>query len=213
MTTSGWALRRTVEPEVEPLTLAEAKEQCQVDADLTEQDANLRRYIRAARELAESYTRRSFVEQTWRLTAWRWPVDMIEGELVYDDGIVLRNGPVIAIDSISYLNDSGERIYMAAADYRLDDADEPARLYPAYNETWITPRYTQGSVEIIYRAGYPSAGSPADAENVPAIAKQAMAMLIAHWFNNARETSIVGPMISDAPMGFYTTLDPLRIYP
>lgn len=205
MTTYGWALRRIVDPPIEPLTLEEAKQQCQIDADLTEQDAAIQRFIRAARELAESYTRQSFVEQTWRLTAEAWPTQDCQA-------IVLPNGPILAIESVTYLDSAGARIALESSDYWVSTYDAPARLYPAFNTTWPSARLYPGSIEITYRAGYESAGSPADAQNVPAMVKQAMALLVAHWYAN-RENAIVGTIVEDAPMGFYTTLDPLRVYP
>lgn len=212
MTTSGWALRRIVDPALEPITLEEAKLQCQVDADLTEQDSVIRGYIKAAREKAESYCKRSFVEQTWKLTARSWPVDM-DPEGAASDGILLRQGPILGIVEISYLTNDGTRTYLTADEYLIDDSDEPPRLYPPYNTCWPSGRCTPGAIEIVYRAGYPSAGSPVDAENVPQLAKQAIGMLVGHWYNNAREDSIVGTIVADAPHGFYSTLDPLRIYP
>lgn len=211
MTTSGWALRRIVDPAIEPVTLEDAKHQCQIDADLTEDDSTLTRYIKAAREKAELYTKRSFVEQTWKLTLSEFPSD---GWMPWPVGhaIELKNGPVLGIDSVSYLSTDGTRTYLTADDYIVDDSDEPPKLYPAFNSFWPTQRCVPGSIEIIYRAGYPSAGSPVDAEGVPAIVKQAMLLLVAHWYNN-RETSIVGTIVADAPHGFESTLDGLRTYP
>jgi uncharacterized phiE125 gp8 family phage protein len=211
MMTSGWALRRTVDPPIEPLSVEEGKVQCEIDEDITDRDDLIGRYIKAARELAEEFTRRTFIESTWRLTAQTWPYDICN--YASDYAIVLPRGPILAVTSISYLDNDGTRTYLEAADYYLADDDEPARLYPAYQTLWPTARLQQGSIEIIYRAGYPSAGSPADAEGVPAIVKQAISMLVAHWFNNAREDSIVGTIVSPAPHGFYDTLQSLRIYP
>lgn len=211
MTTSGWALRRIADPAIEPITLEEAKLQCQIDADLTEQDSVILGYIKAAREKAEAYCKRSFIEQTWKLTARSWPVDMQDG--MPNDAIILSHGPVLGIVEISYLDGDGTRTYLAADEYLIDEGDEPPRLYPPYNECWPGGRCTPGAIEIVYRTGYPSAGSPVDAANVPQLAKQAIGMLVGHWYNNAREDSIIGTIIADAPHGFYSTLDPLRIYP
>jgi uncharacterized phiE125 gp8 family phage protein len=210
MTTSGWALHRIVEPAVEPLTVEEAKVQCEIDADITDRDELLARYIKAAREHAEEYTRRTFVESTWRLTAKAWPYDLVE-DYCGDYGIVLPKGPILGIVEISYLNSEGTRTYLTTDDWLLEE-DEPPRILPAYNTTWPSARYVSGSIEITYRAGYPSAGSPVDAENVPAMAKQAIAMLVAHWFNQAREAT-APVMLHEVPHGFYDTLQPLRIYP
>lgn len=207
MTTSGWALRRTVDPEIEPVTLEEARSQCQIDADLTIHDSDLNRYIKAARILAEEYTKRSFIEQEWRISGSRFSSGCDWDEY----GLELPMGPVLRVRSITYLDNDGNRVAMAESDYSVLTDEEPCRVFPAYNTTWPSGRYYPGAVQIDYVAGYPSAGSPADAANVPEIARQAILMLVAHWFN-AREEADKGNQAS-IPYGFERSLDPLKVYP
>lgn len=206
MTTSGWALRSIVEPQVEPITIEEARSQCQIDADITAHDTDLNRFIKAAREASEAYCKRSWVEQRWRLSA-----SDFDRSCSAEYAIELPMGPVIRINSITYLNNDGERTALEDADFILDESDEPAKLYPAYNTVWPYGRIQAGSVAIEYTAGYPSQGSPAGADGVPELARQAMLMLVAHWFNN-REAISAGSM-AEIPYAFERALDPLRIYP
>lgn len=209
MTTSGWALRRIVNPEIYPVTLQEAASQCQVDADILAIHTNdLNQYIRAATQLAEETCKRSFIEQEWRLTASSFPIVCHDT----DEYIELPMGPVILVRSVSYLDTDGTRVMVEeGTGYNLDIEHDPARLWPAYNTVWPSGRSYPGSVQIDYKAGYTSAGSPVDAENVPPIAKQAILMLIAHWFHNRGEAGTVN--MAEIPLGFTRALDPLKVYP
>ena len=67
------------QPAVEPVSLAEAKSHCNVDSDITEDDAKLGIYIKAARRYAEGYCGRSFITQTWRLVLDAFPAPSVFG--------------------------------------------------------------------------------------------------------------------------------------
>ena len=56
-------LVQTLAPQVEPLTVAEAKVHLRVDDDLVEEDALIERIIKAARRYAEKETQRSLITQ------------------------------------------------------------------------------------------------------------------------------------------------------
>lgn len=68
------ALKQTVAPAEEPLTLEEAKNHLRVDADIDEDDALINGLIAAARYHAEQVMAwRSFITQTWQLWLEDWP--------------------------------------------------------------------------------------------------------------------------------------------
>jgi uncharacterized phiE125 gp8 family phage protein len=202
MTTSGWALRRIVEPLIEPVTLAEAKLQCQIDADIISQDSRIEGMIRAARELAEAYIKGSLCEQTWRLRLNNFPG---EGE-----AIPLPMGPVQEVLSISYYDSDGALQTVSGSQVDLDD--EPPRIYPPLAGSWPAVQYRINAVEVVYRAGYPSTGSPAGADGVPVLIRQAILARVAAMFNQ-REDEVIGVSRSDAAFGFERSLDPFRRYP
>lgn len=208
MTTSGWQLRRIVEPQIEPVSVEEAKSQCLIDADITKFDTDLRDWIKAARELAEEYTKRSFIEQVWVYSSPAFPADGCSWD---DAGIPLPRGPVIRINSVTYLDNDGARQALTDAQYLQVLDDDPPRLFPAYNTFWPTGRAQQGAVQIEYVAGYAAAGSPVDAENVPARAKQAIKLLVGHWLACREAGAPV--VLNEIPYGFERSLDSLRIYP
>lgn len=209
MTISGYQLRVVTPPAVEPVTLEEIRRQCRIDSDITEEDEDLLEWVATARELAEDYTGRSFVERVLecRFSAfpWVWP----------SSDVVLPQGPVIEILSIAYYNAIGELTQMVeGTDYQLALGEEPSRIYPAVENTgvWPAAQERRDAVTVTYRAGYASAGSPTDAENVPKKAKQAIKMLAAHFFEN-RESVIVSERRAvplEVPYSFERVLDPLR---
>lgn len=208
MTTSGWQLRRIVEPQIEPVTVEEAKSQCLIDADITKFDADLLGWIKAARELAEEYTKRSFIEQVWVYSAPEFPGDGCAWD---STAIILPRPPLIRINSVTYLDNDGARQALTDDLYFTVLDDEPPRLFPPYNTFWPTGRVQQGAVQVEYVAGYPSAGSPVDAEGVPARAKQAIKLMVGHWFANREAGAPV--VLHEIPYGFERGLDSLRIYP
>ena len=63
-----WALELVSGPEIEPVTLAEAKRHLREYDDVTTNDADITALIQGAREWVEQYTARALIDQTWRLT-------------------------------------------------------------------------------------------------------------------------------------------------
>lgn len=223
MIPSGWTLKRIIEPPVELVTLAQAKAQCRIDPDITDSDGTLTLQIKAARELAEAYTRRAFVEQTWRLTMPSFPM---MGQFWGDQGIRLPIAPLIQINSINYVSwtDAGTLTPLTLWNgqgpassinnqYYLAQDDEPPVILPPFGCFWPVCRPQAGGVAIEFVAGYPSAGSPADAGGVPARVAQAILMLVGHW-NENRESVIAGPRWAalEVPYSFEQALDSLRLY-
>lgn len=76
--------------------------------------------------------------------------------------------------------------------YYVDTTSLPGRVGLAYEQEWPTDVTTGiGAVQVNYVAGYGAASA------VPETIKQAMLLLIGHWYTN-REA--VGPSMSAAPM-------------
>lgn len=190
-----YSLKRTVDPTVEPITLEDAKLHLHMDHD--EDDAAIESLIRTAREHVENHTRRSLVEQTWRLSLDRFPCDVIE----------LPRPNVLDIVSVTYLDPDGELQTLADSGYLVDP--ETARFFvpnpPAIIDTGMT------AVHITYRAGFDSSESPATADGVPDAIKHAMRLLISHWFEN-REAVVTNQTPAHLPIGVTPLLAPHRIY-
>jgi uncharacterized phiE125 gp8 family phage protein len=155
-------------PVSEPITLAEAKKQLELSPTDTAHDAQLSLLIQAAREQWEADTDSACLTQTWKVTA----------EEFYDDEIYLPKRPVQSITHIKYY-DSGDVLQtLNTSVYDLDQSCRAVRLknlqvWPAVSDRW-------DAIAITYVAGY------AQSYLVPAIAKQAMLLLVGYYFDANR---------------------------
>lgn len=207
MTTSGYQLRRLNGPEIEPVTRERAKRQCKVDADLTDEDEDFDEWIATARELAEDYTHRTLCESQWELALDDFP-------RIGDRRIPLPMGtPLIAVTSVSYLDAEGVRQYIT--DFQAAE-DEPAWIAPAAGSVWPAAKCQARSVLVEFWSGYRGAGSPPDASAIPKKAKQAILMLVGHWYANRESVTSSSDARSapvEVPYSFERALDPLKVYP
>jgi uncharacterized phiE125 gp8 family phage protein len=148
-------------PASEPVTLAEAKSHLRVD--LNDDDTLINALITAARQMAEEYTRRAFITQTWEATFLPLGVPY--------RGIRLSRPPVQQIVSITV---DGQTLDPTKYEL-LDD--------------WIEfdPKpLPQDKIVIRYNAGY---GSAAD---VPSPIKQAILQIVGHLYENRESQDMPG---------------------
>lgn len=181
-------------PAVEPVSLVQARRWCRVDDDDTSQDLVISMLITAAREYAETLTRRAFVERTLELT-----LKSFAGE------IELPRAPLIAVDSVKYYDIHGDLQTLSAATYEVDTYGEPGTLRPISTASWPSVADVYNAVQIRYRAGYAEAGasgSPTDlAYNVPTALKVWMQARLATLYEH-REQMIVGATVAPIPRNF-----------
>lgn len=180
----------TAGPAEEPVTLAEAKAFLRLDG--TEEDALVTALVTAARATLEAETRRAFVTQSWRLTLDRWP----------GREIALPLAPVESIDAITVQVEGGTEAPDASS-YVADLAHEPPRLVVKRGVRMPTPEPDAAGIAIDFTAGH---GGAAD---VPEPLRQAVLMLVAHWFETR---SPVGFDVSatEIPMMVAALLAPYR---
>lgn len=181
-------------PAAEPVTLAEAKAHCRVDADITADDDLLTALVVAARERAEHETGRVLVTQTWRQTLPAFPAWELD----------LWRSPLQSVASVKYIDTDGAEQTLAAGAYRVITDLPLGRLVPAYGGQWPATRATENAVTVEYVAGY---GAAAD---VPRAIRQWMLLTIGAWYAS-RESLTPGTLVS-APRAFHDALlDPYRI--
>jgi len=166
---------------VEPVTLAEAKVVCAVDADLTEEDAHIEHLIRSARHYVQGdlalYGNPLRLAQEGWLNGWGyWPVNA---------WFQLRVFPVTAVTLITYMPVGEPPVEMDIADFYLDA--EQGRLHrrpDALPGGWPIVALGFAGVSVTFSAGYAPAAVPPDL-------KEAMLSMVAHWFEN-REAVVAG---------------------
>lgn len=144
-------LKIITHPTVEPVTLAEVKEQTNLGTmSLTsEQQSMLELDIQAAREEAELITGRSLAEQTLEVVLDSFP----------SGNIYLPGGPVAELLSVKYLDADDAEQTMSAGDYDIDTDSRLARLAPV--DSWPSTSTKMNSVRVRYTAGWAQEDCPA----------------------------------------------------
>lgn len=171
----NYSLTRTAAPAVEPVTLAEAKRHANVVA--SDDDDLITALIVAAREQVESDTGRALITQTWRLKLHAFFADKLE----------LPRPPLQSVTSVKYLDLSEVEQTLAATYYDVDTDREPGVIWRDEDATWPSTSDEVNAVTITYKAGYGNA-----AANVPGRAKQAILLLVGHWYRCREAVGTVG---------------------
>ena len=161
-------------PPVEPVSLSELKEFLRIDAGDTSQDDTLTALGVTARSWGEVFTKRRFVQQTWRLYMDFFPgyIDLkIAGQKVSSPfvsgsnavlvgiryAIMLPYPPVQSIVNFQYQDSNGNPVVMdPATDYVQDLMSNPARLTPPFGRMWPVARVVVNAVQVDYSLGYAS---------------------------------------------------------
>ena len=118
-----------------------------------------------------------------------------------------------------YYTDSSESTtaLTVTTDYLVDAESVPGGILLAYGKSW--PSFTpsvKSPVKVRYVAGYEksvSTDSPPQNDyrvNVPKSIKQALLLIVGHYYNN-RENTIAGVGLVDIPFGAEYLLWPYRI--
>jgi uncharacterized phiE125 gp8 family phage protein len=141
---------RTTEPTSaqEPITLAEAKKQCEVADGVEYHDEHLRRLITAAREQVEHdtglvcYTGSFTWEQTQFPCGEVWELPDVR--------------PVTAISSITYVDTAGDSQTLSTSVYELKTKAVTQYIALKYGQSWPSVRGDLGGITTTFVAGYAS---------------------------------------------------------
>ncbi|HEV8445450.1 MAG TPA: hypothetical protein VGQ44_01475 [Gemmatimonadaceae bacterium] len=189
-------------PVGEPLTLDEAKAHVKVDGP--ESDAELTRWISAARLDVEVYTSRACLTQNVDVTLSRFPWAR--------RAIEIPIAPLQRVTGIDYLNASGDIIDLDPTLYAFDAPQgpyaAPGRVMLAYGQyAWPYPPAMEvlNGVTIHCVVGYGDTGVA-----VPAALTAAMLLLIANWWLNREAGAIIRGSADVLPYGVDRLLQPFR---
>lgn len=193
-------------PTVEPVTITEVQRHLRITND--DDNLYLSGLVTVARQWAEAFTGRCFVEQTWDEWFSGFPVEKF----------VLSKMPLVSVTGV-YYTDYAEvtTALVEGTDYLVDSNSVPGEVILCYGATW--PTFTPSvkpPVKIRYVAGYAkssSGDSPPVYDyrvNVPKDIKQALLLIVGHLYNN-RENTIAGVGLADIPFGAEYLLWPHRM--
>ena len=188
------ALQRIDGPAVEPVDLDEAKQHLRLDTN--DDDVLVDGLIVAARLHVEQLLGRSLVSQTWIETFDAWPRD--------GKAVRLSLSPVRTIVEVRTLDADGTPHIVTPESYVVDPVDEPARICASRPVALPRPQRLLAGIEIEFVAGY---GDAADA--VPSPLRQAILLLVAHWYEH-REPVSVGAAVSHIPQTVAGLIAPYR---
>lgn len=189
MQTDQYGLTLVTGPAFEPMSLDQVKLHLKVEDHAD--DTLIQSLITSAREYAEIFLARRLITQTWDLTLDEFPGTTCEIKVPYP--------PLQSVSAITYVDTGGTSQTLATANYTVDAASQPGRIYPAYGLLWPATRSQRNAVTIRHVVGF---GRPA---SVPESVKAAMKLLIGNWYEN-RESTLSGTIIGEVPMAVQNLL-------
>lgn len=175
---------RVTPPALAPVLLADVQDQSRENSPET--NALLQSYIDAAVSYLDGpdgLLGRFMVDQVWRLRFPRWQMSL---SLPFPD---------VSAATVTYLDAAGTSQELNADLYEIVESDLGAMivLRPGFDAPSLSAQDSL-PITVTFTAGY---GSPDD---VPDALKQAIRLLVAHWFEN-REAVVVGTITATLPMG------------
>lgn len=185
---------RSAVPTFEPITLEQAKHQCGLDGG-DYHDLFLGELIQTARETVERDASLALCTGTYtrKFTEWGWR-DWLE---------LADLQPITAITSIAYVDTTGTVTTWGASNYSLDVYGKAPSILLAYDSVWPTLRGDINGITVTATAGYASQAL------IPARARQAVKLLVGHWFVN-RETVLTGTISKEIEFAYTSLIEGLR---
>lgn len=193
------ALRVVTPPVLEPVSLAEAKQQCRVDPAQRDEDLLIAGYIAAARDYCEGLDWRAYLTQTIELWLDDWP-----------DGDVLKlpRPPLQSVSSITYYDTGDAATTLPTSVYFVDTISQPGRVCLRNGQAWPSATLRDyNAICITYVAGWTTP------DLVPEKIKQALRLVIGHYYEN-RESTQSGTVNRTIEQGVYAllALDQVKTY-
>jgi uncharacterized phiE125 gp8 family phage protein len=183
----------TAGPAVEPVSLAEAKAHLRVDG--AAEDTLVASLIVTSGLHVESGIGLALVTQSWSYFLDCWPPGPV---------LKLPLRPVQAIDAVRLYDENAAVTTLAPETYLLDGTSAPARLVRQGAIVWPKPGRIANGIEVAFTAGFGAA-----AADVPGPIRQAVLLLVAHWYEH-RSPLEIGAAAEPVPAMVGELLGPYR---
>lgn len=162
------------EPTTEPVSLEEVKLFLRLLPDDTSEDNFISGLITASREYCENFTARALATQTIMLY-----LDSIPSE------VEVPMPPLQSVDKIEVIDaDKAAHELIVDTDYMIDSGEISSIIFTANAQEVAAHLYPINPVQITCTVGY-------DAD-IPVSIKQAMLLLVAHWYENREAVATNG---------------------
>lgn len=179
-------------PAAEPVSIDEVKAHLRVDGN--SEDALIASLLLTSRLHIEAALGLALMTQHWQLVMDVWPVATT---------VKIGIAPVQAINEIRVLDRDGASTVVPSSSYALEATGRPARIVPK-DQAWPMPGRKAGGIHIDFVAGF---GSAADA--VPSPIRQALLLLVTHWYEH-RDPIEIGAPATAVPQAVSHLLHPYR---
>ncbi len=176
------------------MTVAEAKAYLRIDND--KEDMLIGSLVLTSRLHIEAALGLALLSQTWKLALDRAPADGI---------IELPVAPVASVSAVRVVAADGSALTLEAAAYEIDTASRPARVVRGASAYWPPPGKRANGVEVVFTAGF-----GATAADVPAPIRQALLLLVAHWYEH-RDPIEIGASETRVPATVSALLEPYKV--
>ena len=185
----------------EPVTLTQAKDFLAVDHD--EHDTMIQALITAARQRAENYCNRSFVEKRYMLAVDSFPAR---------SRLKLPRGPVQSIVAVKYW-DGTEDQTLATEKYEIDQFSDPAFIH--FTEP-VSVASKLNALKIQYVTGYDIDDADNEENTDPAYpfpepVRTAIKMIVRTMYDH-RDDFVVGAAVNSIPKTSEYILNDYRIF-
>lgn len=176
-----------------PLTMADAKRHLRQDLD--DDDQVILALIRLATDYVQDLTGLRLLSQT---------VDLSLDAFPSGDCLPLPVRPVTAVTSITSYGLDGSASTFSSSAYRLDTYAVPNRIVLVSGASWPTAVRDENAALIRVVAGYSTRDS------MPAAVRQAMLLLLAHYYENREPVLTSGAQGIALPWTIDALLSPYR---
>lgn len=177
-----------------PVTLEEARRHCRITD--TAENSVIEGLITSATDVCQELTSRQFVNATREDEFDAFPAQEIE----------LGRWPLVSVTKIQYVDEDGNTQTWTASLYQSDTTAEPPRIKPAYNQSWPSTRAGDyAAVTVTFVAGYGAAAAA-----VPERFKQAIKLLVGHWYAH-REAYVTGEVPEEVAFTLHAILGMDRV--
>jgi len=190
------ALKIYSEPAVEPISLTEAKLHLRVD--VSDDDDLIGVIIKAARLDVETLSLHKLISQTWDWYMDDFPITPV----------VMPFPPLQSVTGIYYTLEGAAEATWSSSNYTVDAYNVPGRIVLQSTASWPSGELIEANgVRVRFVCGFGAAGT-----NVDARLRQAMLLLIGHYYEHREEVIVErGVNIQALPIGAGMLCNDLRM--
>ncbi len=176
-----------------PITVEEAAYHMRIIAPDADETTYIQGLIATATSLAENYMRGiACVSQT---------LDLFLD--VFPDIIRLPKNPVQSITFVKYFDSNGDEQTLDETLYSIDTESWPARIVPAYEQTWPETRAVLNAITVRFIAGF---------DTIPDNIKAAIKIIVAELYENREQTSQSIYKLHDVSLNAQALLNQTMLY-